>query len=414
MLLRPSPLVADIEGALSDHQARKFLAVRFPVDIECHFERTCLPERMRHFLFSGLIGLTLYNSFLLVDYFCVPQFRRCLTVRLGIVTPLALLLLVLLPRVSSFFREAIFAGFTQLGAAGVLYLYRGTPELAAGGQAALILLLLYCNLIVGSRFFYACAATALCLLGDALFLVTEGSFGGPPMILFGSLLLSAAILSLLASYHLECNDRLSYLLRLRNEYQNAELASINVELARLSAIDPLTGLSNRRSFESALQEAWTHGIRRRQPVSLLMIDLDHFKKQNDQYGHPFGDSVLGAVARTLRATLRDDHDTVARYGGEEFVAILPNRLAAEAVVIGERVRAAVRALQLAPGCDGQARGTTVSVGVATAYPITGQRSTDLIEAADAALYQAKARGRDCVCQQFDPLCPGQELLQGCT
>jgi diguanylate cyclase (GGDEF)-like protein len=403
----PSQPLLEIEEALFDQQARKFLALRFPVGIERLFEQTRRPERIDHLLFSGLVGLALYDSFLLVDYFCLREFSVCLIVRLGIVTPLALLQLVLLPRVSPRVREAIFVGFTQLGAAGVLYLYRGTPELTAGGQAALILLLLYSNLMVGSTFAYACGSSALCLLGDAILLATNGALGVPLILLFGSLLLSAAALSLLASYHMERHERLGYLMQLRSDYQNAELASMNAELARLSANDPLTGIPNRRFFESALREAWEQGIRKKQPVSILMLDLDHFKKQNDQYGHPYGDSVLCAVARTLRATLRGEHDTVARYGGEEFIVILPNRLVADAVGIGERLRLAVRAVRLRPGPDGQARGTTVSVGAACVYPSPGQLSAELVEAADTALYQAKAHGRDRVwpaimqCEQID-------------
>jgi diguanylate cyclase len=124
-----------------------------------------------------------------------------------------------------------------------------------------------------------------------------------------------------------------------------------------------------------------------------MLDLDHFKDLNDRHGHAYGDEVLRLVAKTLRQTLRDKQDIVARYGGEEFAVILPHRPLTNAIVIAQRLCAAVRAVKPPPDNDGTPVRVTISIGAASARPSSPAR---LLRAADAALYKAKAHGRDCV------------------
>jgi len=127
-----------------------------------------------------------------------------------------------------------------------------------------------------------------------------------------------------------------------------------------------------------------------------MIDLDRFKELNDLHGHEFGDRALALVASALRDSLRDEQDLVARYGGEEFVALLPKRTLAGALPIAERIRAAVHEVVLPRPSDGSPVRITTSVGVAAAVPSPSNSALGLLRAADAALYEAKANGRDCV------------------
>ena len=174
-----------------------------------------------------------------------------------------------------------------------------------------------------------------------------------------------------------------------------ELVATNDRLTVMASIDMLSGLANRRGFQSRLDFEWMKGQQYDNQLSLLMIDVDHFKLYNDTYGHPEGDACLTKLGETLAGLASDTSGFAGRYGGEEFCLLLPNTDAARAREIGEAVRTAVQALGL-PHTTSSHQYVTVSVGVASTQPNTVQRPGDLIEAADAALYAAKHRGRNTV------------------
>lgn len=181
---------------------------------------------------------------------------------------------------------------------------------------------------------------------------------------------------------------------------NKELARKREELLALSRTDPLTSLSNRRYFEERLEEEFARARRYRSPLSLVMLDIDYFKRINDTFGHPFGDEVLRAVAQVTRARLREV-DLLARYGGEELIALLPETSPADALIACERVREAIEALQLEyTSLDGNKRMVrcTASLGVASVPSPTLQTAEDLLRAADECLYAAKGAGRNRVRQ----------------
>ena len=175
-----------------------------------------------------------------------------------------------------------------------------------------------------------------------------------------------------------------------------ELTHANEELERVSRYDGLTQVANRRHFDEFLAHLWERAqVTPGQPLSIIMVDVDHFKAYNDHYGHPAGDACLVKVAEAVQRCLRRPGDLVARYGGEEFIAVLNRAPLGQALAAAERVREAVEALGLpheAPITHGQ---VTVSVGVATMVPADRQVSVErLISLADEALYQAKNRGRN--------------------
>jgi diguanylate cyclase (GGDEF)-like protein len=179
-------------------------------------------------------------------------------------------------------------------------------------------------------------------------------------------------------------------------------AKSRLSLELLANTDPLTGAYNRRSFVTWCEQELLRSSRNRQPFSLLLIDLDHFKQINDLYGHENGDIVLCAVADKLRASLRNI-DTVGRWGGEEFVALLPDTPAELAVIVAHRLRCTIEALSIAnllatPTYDKTSVAVTISLGVAT-YPNQANNIGELLQRCDQALYQAKANGRNCVVQQ---------------
>lgn len=167
-------------------------------------------------------------------------------------------------------------------------------------------------------------------------------------------------------------------------------------LEALAILDGLTGLANRRRFDERLREEWARACRDGTALSLLMIDVDHFKKFNDQYGHPEGDACLQSVANVLVVEARRPADLAARYGGEEFALLLPSTDAAGCALVGARIRDELRKLNLVHASNHPSKRVTVSLGGATMSP-TDERSKDgsaLLAAADAALYTAKDQGRD--------------------
>ena len=166
-------------------------------------------------------------------------------------------------------------------------------------------------------------------------------------------------------------------------------------LAALATSDGLTGLANRRQFDERLRDEWARAKRDGTPLSLLLIDVDHFKKFNDQYGHQTGDACLRSIAQAFAAEARRPADLAARYGGEEFVLLLPNTDAEDCERVGERVRQAVRGVAVPHALNLPSKHVTVSIGGATDLPAGGAAEyTSLVEAADLALYTAKDGGRD--------------------
>lgn len=187
----------------------------------------------------------------------------------------------------------------------------------------------------------------------------------------------------------------------RTSHQDYWLAITNQALAlehaarmeELSITDQLTGLKNRAYFDQRYSEEWKRNDRQKTPVSMLMLDLDHFKQLNDTYGHAFGDHCLRKVGDVLRDEIKREIDIVARYGGEEFVVLLPDSGASVAQMIAERLRLAIADLELLQ--DGNASKVTCSIGGATAIPDYRANREELLKLADQALYQAKQDGRNC-------------------
>lgn len=174
-----------------------------------------------------------------------------------------------------------------------------------------------------------------------------------------------------------------------------QLELMNAELSRFANLDGLTQLANRRYFDSCLKQEWLRLRREQQPLSLLLIDVDYFKRYNDTYGHVQGDTCLAAIAQALKQPLKRPADLVARYGGEEFVVVLPNTSESGACQVAEQVRQQITRLKL-PHCTHPSHDyVSVSVGIATLTPTVEKTWLDLLAYADKALYQAKANGRNC-------------------
>ncbi len=177
-----------------------------------------------------------------------------------------------------------------------------------------------------------------------------------------------------------------------------ELEAKNVELQRLSAIDGLTGIPNRRSFDEYIDKEWRRAVREGTSLALLLIDIDFFKKYNDGYGHQGGDDCLRKVATALADTMRRPSDMVARYGGEEFGVILPNTDLDGAVVIAEELRLSIETCALKHEFSDVTDIVSISLGAAGIPPKCGDDPASLIALADGALYAAKEEGRNRCCR----------------
>jgi two-component system chemotaxis family response regulator WspR len=172
------------------------------------------------------------------------------------------------------------------------------------------------------------------------------------------------------------------------------LKEINVELERLTQIDGLTGLSNRRYFDEYMAAQWKVAVRNQTPLGLLMVDVDNFKLYNDSHGHLAGDQVLKAVAGALMRSFGRPSDLIARFGGEEFVVLLPDTCIEPLASLAERLKRNIAVLQIPHGASSAADHVTVSIGAASTIPEKGASALELIDAADGALYKAKNSGKN--------------------
>lgn len=165
------------------------------------------------------------------------------------------------------------------------------------------------------------------------------------------------------------------------------------KLARQSATDGLTGITNRRRFDEILQVEWLRASRAHTSVSLLIVDIDHFKRFNDHYGHVAGDECLRRVAQVLQACVRRAGELVARYGGEEFVILLPGAGTPQAEDLAQRCLERIAGEALPHVASPTANHVTFSIGIAQVVPNASRDPTTLVNAADAAMYRAKTAGR---------------------
>lgn len=178
------------------------------------------------------------------------------------------------------------------------------------------------------------------------------------------------------------------------EESKAKLAEANRTLQKLSSLDGLTGIANRRNFDETLNKEWNRAMRSEKSIGLLMLDIDFFKFYNDHYGHQGGDDCLKKVAKGLDSAIHRETDFLARYGGEEFSGILPDTDLNGSVKVAEEMRLAIKDLRIEHAKSTVSDLVSVSIGVSAIIPRQGTDPKILIGAADQALYKAKEDGRD--------------------
>ena len=214
----------------------------------------------------------------------------------------------------------------------------------------------------------------------------------PLFIAFWALLIAMGIY---LGFQIEKSARVDFVKNRLLSLDAQRLTLLSEELHLLSTTDSLTGLANRRHFENCFDSEWRRAIRTQDSMALIMIDIDHFKKYNDLYGHQAGDECLRKVCLALKSYAQRSGELAVRYGGEEFVILLPRMTLASAQHIAESMCRKVRGLDIAHAKSNE-ENVTISIGVAAMVPSQNDDEEALLRDADRALYQAKANGRNCV------------------
>lgn len=386
-------------GALVDLTLQRgFAMLRFPARLERRFVRETAAAWRRTLGISCTMGALAFSMMLLADWAMVPDvLAEAAMLRLGVFAPLGLLAAWWLKRHPRVFVQELVAVALCLLAAGLhagLCLLSDSPQ-ATAYLAGLAMVLLYWCVFVRVRFWLALPLAAGFMLGFAAlwWLAPLEPFA---LVVPAALQLSTtAVFTVYARYVLEHEERHNYLLALRQRVLQHEWNVANERLEHMSLTDTLTQLANRRHFDDFLTRTWRRAAVKGSRVSVLMLDVDHFKGFNDRYGHPAGDRCLSAVGRCLRDIVGGPRDLAARYGGEEFVAVLPDLDIRQAQRLAERVRSAIQGLGIEHEASTPFGVVTASIGIATlAARSPGGSPARLLALADAALYRAKDGGRN--------------------
>ncbi len=381
---------------------RPWWQLKLPPALESAFETVTGPDRCRHLIIYGLVGVLLYDAYLLTDLRLVPDiFDSAVLLRLGMVTPLAVAtMLFMRTNPTPVFRESAQAGLTVLIVASVLWLTAASQNpMHIYRHVGVILIVLFANVVMRLRFWYA-VATSLTAL--ALYVATVLGLHDIPQhgqVTAVVVLANTVLFTLMATHAMERDARREFLFRLQDGLRRAELE-------KMAHRDPLTGLGNRRQLDVTLERLWQEALAGGRSLALLMLDIDAFKAFNDRYGHLAGDVCLQRVSAVVSAELRGSRDVVARFGGEELVMVLAGMDLGEAIAIAERVRKAVEAVGIPHG-DSPRHVVTVSIGVAAGVPDPKFDRNAFLAGADAALYAAKRNGRN---QVWPPLPGGDDAL----
>lgn len=391
-----------LRSVLEANRDRPWYRLRLSPDLEKRFHAEN-GRRSAGFTRSWIFIFIIFNVLSLkLDFeafgpkaFVVPAFLT-----LGVFTPVAIGAIVALRGRPSARRVTVAAiAVSLVDMAIVLNGARTVPDGHADVYLVLAVIVpLVVGLIAPLSFRHSlvfCGLAFVLYLGWALIL-PRGDLAGDGIAGGGLALLVACLIlvPIKISFSREKQEKQAFLLRMILEAQASELADANARLRILSETDALTGLANRRAFDAALASAWSAS-----PAwcAVVALDIDQFKRLNDTAGHPEGDRCLIAVAAALGTCTREAGGFLARYGGEEFMAVFPAREPDEVLALGEALRACVEALGYRYGAEGAGWTVTVSVGVTAAHRTTGSCGvgpSDLIKAADAALYRAKSLGRN--------------------
>jgi diguanylate cyclase (GGDEF)-like protein len=375
------------------------------------FAQATAPTRLKRLVITGACSVVMFNLFLLSDREVVPDVLWLSVVaRLFVLTPLILLLVGIghfgerwwLANIPPWVSELNAAVGTVLvaGSLGLVIWLSHSPYWAVY-HSGLIPVLVFSNLVQRLRFRFAVPVTSFVVLMCLLIPLVAPVRPSPYLHLTTPVtivLWVVALYALASNFNLEMDERRSFQQAERARSLRSQLEQTQVHLRAMSRLDTLTGLPNRRQFDEhmrtqlepgAMLSPMTGGL------SVVLIDVDHFKAFNDRYGHPAGDQCLRLVASGLQVAMRGRPGLLARWGGEEFVAVLPGADLHAAHDLGVTMCRVVQALAMRHEASTTAQHVSVSCGVAASTAVVHERDTArLLRLADEALYEAKAQGRN--------------------
>ncbi|MES2324986.1 MAG: diguanylate cyclase [Pseudomonadota bacterium] len=361
---------------------RGYRWLRFEGELEREFQAFYTEGHLVRVRLAAYLATFLFGLFVVIDLLTLPPDVSWWTarIRLGLIIPSFILTLALSysPSLRKYLRTAMFGASMLTGLATVTLLGIGLNMGAKIPYEGILLIALFIYLITCLQWWRALIANLVTL---AAFIAMEMVYQTDPQArLYQIVFMCAAnAVGAYGGYFLEHSARTMFL--------------INKLLNELAELDGLTGLSNRRTLNLHLDRIWRQAMRDKQDVAVAMIDIDHFKKYNDLYGHAQGDAALRAVADVISHHARRPLDIPARYGGEEFAVVWYHPTASELARMAEVLTRAVASLEM-PHADSEFGKVTISVGVALMTPDVGQSSADVLRAADEALYEAKHLGRN--------------------
>lgn len=365
--------------------------LRFSRELEQRYEADTQQQRRRFITAVGIGGGLIYNLYLLSDWLMLRDMFFYVAIgRLLVITPMFIALLLLIQRMTS--RRALettAAVGTVLSSLMpmVVMTYSESPH-QLHYQLGMLLVMVYCTMIQQLPFRYATVATLSML---AIQLVTTYLADFADFLTWQAnalLFVSTVALLLMASYFLERGARLSYLFALRGRL-------LHVQLMEVARTDALTRLFNRRYLDELVSSIWERSRETPTNVAFILLDIDHFKSYNDNYGHPQGDSCLKLMSQVIQQNAQQHGAVAFRYGGEEILILMVNTDVSQAKALAEIMKAALATLKLPHPAQGEGALVTISLGVAAA--IAPMATADqLINAADVALYAAKHAGRNCI------------------
>ncbi len=367
--------------------------LRFPQPLEAEFQTHYAATYQSDITLAMLLGLIATLACGIGDWLWMPdRYYRMWAVRIVACLPLlALYIIARQPRSRPYLQWLVVIDAVA-GSIGVeVFANMAPPPISHFYQGGILLVMLLIFVLCRLQFRFG-LMVALFIVGICQPFILQStsllSISGREIILLLGLLLS-----LPGSFLIERSLRQNYLQVRLLSLQNREVEEANRQLQYLTAIDGLTLIANRRTLDSTLATEWVRAQRKQQSLSLLMIDVDHFKRFNDTFGHPAGDSCLRQVAETLRSHVRRPGDLAARYGGEEFAVVLSGTDAHDALLIAENIRMEILSLSI-PHPESNHGHVTVSIGCATLVPERSGSPSLLYERADQALYRSKRSGRN--------------------
>lgn len=396
-MTRPEETDSQIRSAALAYLASPWHVLAFAPAMERTFRADTLAGRLRRYRSFGLVGILIYMAYTGVDWFALhdifPSIWPWRLLGMPLITGSVIAL--------SFWRrfqpwcDLGMVGATTLGTLALVVFFSLSLTPASNHYYGGVLLCgVYLMFVLRTGFVPTAWGCGFILAGFTLALEGLQGVDPPTRLVIAAVTASTLLLGLAGLYQLERDERRSYALALLRRMDGAALAQANARLAQLSAVDGLTGLLNRRAFETRLHEVWEAAATTGGEVGRLFIDVDEFKAFNDFYGHQAGDEVLRQVARLLDAHTRATADIAARYGGEEFLVLMPGCSRHAALERAERLRAGIEAACMEHAASPVQGCVTVSIGLATQHPASGVDPAALVRAADEALYAAKAAGRN--------------------